>query len=315
MQFDGGGRGGLGAGTPSGVDRVAVTPGRHDQERRQLGDRRTDRCQIIQRIAIGPMHVLDDQQQRVLGGNRFEHSGQGLLPCAAPVLIRHRLEQALHRRRQRKVEQRADKRLALGWDQPHGLLAYLRLHPIDREQLAREHADDLAALARAEVQHECGVAREAELFGAVPCLAQEACLADAGIAAQQHDPASPCRLCLAQHGCQLLQLGCAPDEPAGIERRRGAETEQAVDPHRQGNALEHGQAAILELGRRGQPHPDRFRDQQLARPGEVGQPGGQVHGLPGNRVDPMRVAAGEARHHGPHGDADMDLQCAADAGG
>ena len=139
----------------------------------------------------------------------------------------HRRGERAQRRRRRHVEQVVEEQLAVGGDRSGRGGALDRCPALgrldragDAEKAARQAADRVPAGLGAEVEHGGGVAGEAERPGLGRELGDEPGLADAGIAADDDDPAALPLGAGRGHGGEVAQFLVAADERAGARRRR-----------------------------------------------------------------------------------------------
>ena len=78
---------------PSLVELVAVDARGHDQHRRALSHSAGKLGQMRERRAVGPMHVLDDQQSRLFSARSLDDPGEGAPLTANSRCVVHRIVQ------------------------------------------------------------------------------------------------------------------------------------------------------------------------------------------------------------------------------
>jgi hypothetical protein len=170
----------------AGGRRVAGKARRHDQQQGLLGGEQGERGQALQRPGVGPVDVLDQQQQRRGRCGRRRQLAHGMQRPLLAGRGAHRRGEGAQRGRRRHVEQVVEEQLAVGGDRPGGGGALDRCPTLvrldragDAEQAARQAADRVPAGLRAEVEHRGGVAGKAERPGVGRELGDEPRLADA----------------------------------------------------------------------------------------------------------------------------------------
>jgi hypothetical protein len=109
---------------PMGVQRIAFEPGRHRQNaaarRRRAGDRRKK----AERLGVGPMDVLDPDEQRLAISRRLHQFGDDALLALGPGRRIHRFVQSARRLLLGNLEQIAQIERVIGMQPqlPHGRL-------------------------------------------------------------------------------------------------------------------------------------------------------------------------------------------------
>mgnify|MGYP000666378902 CR=1 FL=1 len=145
-----------------------------------------------------------------------------------------------------------------------------------------------------------------EPTGPVEELAEQARLADPGLAADQHGSPDPVAAAGAEEAAELGELALAADEGCGggggRERGPGLEPQ---GPDRPVQTVEAQRARLAEREGPARRPADRLGHQDLARPGPVGEPRREVHGLAGDGVGAVRLASRAPGHDLPERQADV----------
>ena len=245
-------------GAPGPGRRVAGEARRHDQQQRLPGGEQGQRGQALERPGVGPVDVLDHQEQRRGRRGRRRQLAHGMQRPLLAGRGAHRRGEGAKRGRRRHVEQVVEEQLAVGGDRPGRGGAFDRRPTLvlldragDAEQAARQAADRVPARFRAEVEHRRGVAGKAERPRMGRELGDEPRLADPGIAADDDDPAALPFGAGRCHRGEVAKLLVPADQRADARRRR---CPIAADPVRRERPL-----LALDLDRRAVRRPRNGR--------------------------------------------------------
>ena len=300
---------------PGAGGRVAGETRGHDQEQRLLRGEHGERGQALQRPGVGPVDVLDNQQQR--GGRARVRCqiAQGMNRAALARCGAHRSGERAQLGRGRDVEQVVEEEAPIGSDRPGGAGAFDRFaagrlvaRGGNAEQAARQGSHGITAGFGAEVENRGAVAGKAQRAGRCDEFGDHARLADAGIAAHDHDPAALALRARLGHGTKLTQLLVAPHQGSAAARRgRLPFPAHPVGDQRLLLALDLdrcGRVGLEEI--RDLPPGGRAHD-HFPGLGQAAQAGRRVHSVAGQRVVAgARVAA--ARDDEPGVDAGVHGQ-------
>ena len=94
----------LGGAAPDLVERIAVDPRGHHQERRTAAHGRRDRGQMVEGLGIGPMDVLDGNKERRAAARRLDQPRHHRLLAAIARLVVHGIVDGPHLGRLWQVE-------------------------------------------------------------------------------------------------------------------------------------------------------------------------------------------------------------------
>ena len=187
------------AAPPSVVQRVAFDARRHRQDDPTFGGDFGDGSEGVERRAIGPVQIFDDQHQRPLRAQAAYQLDGDPLPAAGPNRIVHRPVERPQIRRLRNIQQvvqehpirRGHKSLT------HRIACCLdpvlfRTRGSKREQARNQGPRGIASLAGAEVEHQRGMAGKALLPGEMADRLHQPCLADSCFTADVDDLSMTC---------------------------------------------------------------------------------------------------------------------------
>ena len=177
VQFDDRGRRVSRLDQPRGIDRVALVPGRQQQHDRRAARQRLGHAgKRAQGAPIGPVDVLDHQQQRHSCRPVAGECHEGLALPAAPLVDRRRSHEQMPFAGERQAGEARQKRV----DQ-RGLARCRRVG----QQRAGEDGQRVASLGRAEVEYQRGV-------GATACAgARRSSSRTSRVLPTPHRPAAP----------------------------------------------------------------------------------------------------------------------------
>ena len=152
-------------GAPGARARIAGEARRHHQQQRLPRGQHGQRGEALERPGIGPVDVLDDEEQRQRRADRGDDVAQRMQRALLARRRAHRRGERAQLDRRGDVEQVVQEEELLGRHRPC-LVRTLDRRPsrrlvgdaVDAEQAAREAAHRVATGLRAEVEHRCAVA-------------------------------------------------------------------------------------------------------------------------------------------------------------
>ncbi len=206
---------------PCRIDRVPLDPAGHDQDHGQLRQRLRQFRQPVDQAAVGPVDVLDPQQQRAFAGQRLDETGGHPVPACGPRLFVHRIEERAQIGWLRQIEQlvqvndvaRIDESLVR--TSRHGARAFaLARRRAQPEQTAQDRRYRPPAAPCAEIEHQPRVTAHAKVGGDLEIAFDQLRLADPRFAAHEHHLLCPGLAAVGEHAFEPAQLRAAPDECA-----------------------------------------------------------------------------------------------------
>ena len=217
-EIDGHERTAAGAGAPGVVERVALDPRGHDQDGAAGGRRIGKARQVIEGGLIGPVHVLDGEQEGRQRAGLAHQRGDRFARAAAARRAVHGVIERAQIGRLRQVQKIVQEHAPLGergvrGDRPlECRLAGRRLAGAQPEQTAHQRPDGVLAGRRAEVQDQTGVTGKTPRRGPALPLLEQSGLADAGLATEVYRlPRADVEAGL-QRAIELRDLGASADE-------------------------------------------------------------------------------------------------------
>ena len=172
---------------PLRVERIALDPRGHDQERWELRHHRREVGQMGQRQPVRPVHVLDDQKARRDPARPLGQPGHRAPLALVARRVVHGVVEGPQLGRLRQVEQIVEKDGIIGRHQAlgrrpfrHGLDSFGIACDVEAEKAPDEGADCVPSGAK--VEHQAGVAGEARLARSVLELLDEARFTNARLA-------------------------------------------------------------------------------------------------------------------------------------
>ena len=226
-------------GAPGAGGRVAGEAGRHDEQQRLLRGEHGEGGEALERPGVGPVDVLDDEQERRRCGDARRQIAERDQRAVLARRRAHRRGERAQVGRRRDVEQVVQEKPPLGGEGALAARALERATTLvlvggagHAEQAAGEAAHRVAAGLGAEVEHRGGVARKAEGAGAGDELGDQARLADARVAADDDDAAALALGAGLGEGAEVAQLLVAADERRFAATRRLARAAHAPGDER-----------------------------------------------------------------------------------
>ena len=283
-----------------------VRAGHAQQDQRRLGVL-GDVLDGVEQDGVGPLEVVDDQDQRPAAGQDLEQAlerPEGVLGQAGVLADAQQLGDPLG-------DQRAPLLAPEQLGQPApGLLGGVVGADPGRlaDDLDHRPQGDAVAEGRAVAAQDGGLVPEAGHE-----LVDQPGLADPGRAEHAHQVAGPLGRRPLEQPQQQLLLAAPPDHgrgrPPGPAGAVGQDLQEAPDVLRLGRPLDRHGPGRLGLDRVGDQPVGLLADQDLARPGRLLEPLGQVDRGPGEL---LLEGAGVADEHvaGVDAQADVELQAA-----
>ena len=259
-------------GAPGAGRRVAGEARRHDQQQRLPRGEQGERGQALERPGVGPVDVLDHQQQRRGRRSRRRQLAHGMQRPLLAGRGAHRRGEGAKRGRRRHVEQVVEEQLAVGGDRPGRGGALDRVPGARPRRLCRRRRAGCApgcgsrpgrSRRRSRAPRRRG--RKSRASGLGRELGDEPRLADAGIAA---DDETRLRLRSAQASAIAAKSRSSSSRPTSGRRRLPAPP-IAADPVRRKRpllALDLDRRAFVGLEVVGHLLPGVGADEHLARP-------------------------------------------------
>jgi hypothetical protein len=161
-----------GQSAPMGFQRIAFEPGCHRQKAAARGRRAGDRRKKAERLGVGPMDVLDRDQQRLAIGRSLHQFDDDALLALRPGRRIHRFVQSARRLRLGNLEQIAQIELVIGVQHqlPHGRLDRTfdnvgRRARAQADKPRHDCADSAVSAFSPEIENEARMARHAQHRG------------------------------------------------------------------------------------------------------------------------------------------------------
>ena len=196
-----------------GVQRVAFETRRHRQNAAAHSRRAGDRRKKAERLGVGPMDVLDRDEQRLAVGRSLHQFDDDALLALRPGRRIHRFVQSARRLRLGNLKQIAQIERVIGVQHqlPHGRLDRAldnvgRRARTQADKPRHDCADSAVSAFGPEIENEARMRPHARCRSGRLQLVHQPCLADAGLAANQDDgPRRSVDACV-EDGAELSHL-------------------------------------------------------------------------------------------------------------
>ncbi len=300
-----------GRAAPVSVQRIAIETGRHRQHAAARGRGAGNRGKEAERLGVGPMDVLDRDEQRLMFRRSFYQLRDDALLALRPGCRIHRFIESARRFRLRDLEQISQIEGIVGL-QPQLTSRRIdrafdgveRRAGFDADQPGHHRPDGAVAALGPEIEKKARVRRHARRQGRRLQLVHQPRLADPCFAADE-DSGPGCSLDAGvQDSAEHSHLGAAADERMGV-RGRNVRSGRAPDVDWTIEPLQPQRANGL-IGDRVAGRPiDGIRDERFPAGRAREKPCGDISGLTGDGIAAMAIAADRACDDFADGDADV----------